>query len=451
MKNISIFVFVTFFSLSFSANAVTEEVTNNTEFKTFKAQTELRFETLKEFEQQDLDKFKQQSEFNYKTIDAFDKRISDINYSIQFYSILITVLVFIATIVTYFSASTKAKDEARQSAEIWFKDNEKDLLNKLDKLTKLVEKQASDAIQSIKQDSHKVHEAKQIVMDMQKSFNKGDADNNISSHDANELKEIATDIKQKPESEYTFKDWNTLAFAAVSAGNFETSVDYWDKFLLANESNAINIATALFNKSVAFLHLKKPLDAINSFDEIIDRYKNSLNPEVQQQVAMALVNKGAALEQLKEPEEAILCYENVVQLFELSKLTILEPSIAAALFNKANLLSARNTEHDAEEALSICDRLIKRFENSETLWIVENVNKAYFNKIITLAVHKKDLSGAKKLYEKLISRVNPFKVDETYLSIKQALLNKLMLLNEQANPSEVVLSHLKLCQQLGLN
>lgn len=109
-----------------------------------------------------------QKEISVVRLDAQDKRLGDIalttaqqanhlaaisnqtttvgNY-IGVTSVLITVFVFGAGFITYISAKSKAKDEARDASALWFKQNAADLQKEIEKLRAEAQK-VSEQIES---------------------------------------------------------------------------------------------------------------------------------------------------------------------------------------------------------------------------------------------------------------------------------------------------------------
>jgi tetratricopeptide (TPR) repeat protein len=121
----------------------------------------------------------------------------------------------------------------------------------------------------------------------------------------------------KSEANYSFNDWNILAFAAVSDGNIEKAIFYWDKAINVSKAPQIEVAKAMLNKGVALGNIGRLKDSIVAFAAIEDRYEieskspNNLgdwifnqygvDPKIglRQIVAMAKISKDTAINKIQ--------------------------------------------------------------------------------------------------------------------------------------------------------
>jgi tetratricopeptide (TPR) repeat protein len=266
----------------------------NTEFQVFKAQTELKFETIRDIQQKAVveipTKISQAIDVQGKTIDAFDKRIADLNLYIALASIIITVLAIFATFVGYSAAASKAKN----IAEDWFKNNENGLLARLKVLeVDLAEKatQAHNAIDVAKQSV--IDKGVEVTKNMSITNKTGSAE--VSAEDKITLLAADQALKDKPESQYTFSDWNTRAFATNSKNNFALAADFWDKAAQTQGATSEEVVMALCNRGLNLKVLNQPEQAVATFDDIINRYGDSKKPILQALVSIAVGSKGSTL------------------------------------------------------------------------------------------------------------------------------------------------------------
>lgn len=255
----------------------------NTEFQVFKAQTELKFETIKEIQQKAVVeipiKVSQAIEAQGKTIDAFDKRIADLNLYIALASIIITVLAIFATFVGYSAAASKAKN----IAEDWFTDNEKGLLARLKVLEDGV---ATHATHTKKTMTAKAEELKAEKEKIQNNMISG---SQIGSPEYSSQLKIATEeITHKPSVEFTIDDWDTLAFNAINENKIALAIEYWGNAAQTQDADAEKVVRVLFNKAVALGRLDQSDEAIIIYKEIINGYDASVLHSMQVHVANAL-------------------------------------------------------------------------------------------------------------------------------------------------------------------
>lgn len=410
-------------NLAFSAN---EKPANNTEFQVFKAQTETKLETLKEIKQQDLSDIKKEVEAQKNAIDGFDKRITDIDYYINFYSILITLIALFVSLATFFSASSKAKNEARESAKNWFDQNENGLLKDIDALKDRLKKYEADAKNDIAQAMQNIQEginenASQFVKDAQKGTNTNFKITVNTSNTSPELKAASDELKNKPESQYTFNDWNTLAFAAYAENNLIFAAEYWGKAAIAIDASNGASANALFNKGITLDLLNKHEEAIGCYDELIKRYGSSVELTLQLQIAKALVSKGVVLGKKNMPDKAIDCFNEVIQRFNSTTFIPLQERVANALGNKGVALRSQEKH---EEEIACYDEILNRFGLSSEPALQEHIASAYLNKGVLL-IDKKNLPNeAIACYDQVMQRFGSSTNQALSVISVQALANK---------------------------
>lgn len=372
----------------------------NTEFQVFKAQTELKFEAIRDIQQKAVVEIpttvSKLIDTQGKTIDAFDKRIADLNLYIALASIIITVLAIFATFVGYSAAASKAK----KIAEDWFKENENGLLARLKILETDLANKASLAHSAI-------DVAKQSVIDKGAEVTKNmtlntlDATTKVSADDKTSLTAADTALKDKPESQYTFNDWNTRAHAAYANGSFVLAANFWDQASQTSEATDEQIAKVILNKSVAHLDAKQSEKAIESSEEVIKRYNTSTQTKLLEIVAGALVNKGLGLSQLKQSEKAIQSCDEVISRFGESTLPKLQDTVAIALRNKGlNFIDLKQ----AEKAIECYEEVTNRFGESTLPKLQGIVARAFVSKGHAFR-QLKQVEKAIESYDEVITRL----------------------------------------------
>jgi tetratricopeptide (TPR) repeat protein len=279
---------------------------------------QLQLDAKKELLQKDI-------EGQSKRIDAFEKRIddqtsriSDISASVDRFGILITLLFFVAGLLGYRAAKNDAreaaKEAAEQSAAKWFEDNHKNLLSRMEELEARAIK-ASQTIdtheaqvveisnaahaeieaskEKIKADEKKVNEQMEIFQrQLSQSVTIGKYENQ-SPKDNSAIEQKAEQLKQKPETEYTFTDWNTRAFAAYSEGKLDDAIFYWDK-AIASDASLQDQAQTMINKGFALGKLNRNEEAIAVYGLVINNFDTS-EMRLRELVALALIGKAFSL------------------------------------------------------------------------------------------------------------------------------------------------------------
>jgi tetratricopeptide (TPR) repeat protein len=137
------------------------------------------------------------------------------------------------------------------------------------------------------------------------------------------------------------------------------------------------VAGALVNKGATLGAMGKLEEAVAACDSVLERFGGSEDAPLLELVAKALVNKGAALGANGKPEEAVAAYDSVVQRFGESEDARLLERVAKALVNKGATLGAMGKP---EEKVAAYDSVVERFGESEDARLLEPVAKAYNGK-----------------------------------------------------------------------
>ena len=136
------------------------------------------------------------------------------------------------------------------------------------------------------------------------------------------------------------------------------------------------IADALFNKA-ATLEQKDIEAAIATFDQIQQRFAAAPQRELQARVARALIRKAANFASLGRYDDELRLYDLVIEQYG-SKV---QNETALAIFSKAYRLSKLNQN---DVAISLYDQLISKFGNSTDPEVSGTVAKARFNRSTAL-------------------------------------------------------------------
>lgn len=313
----------------------------NTEFQVFKTQTELKLDALKENQAKAITEATKSyiEDLNKQNviISAQDKRIGDLNLYLAIYAVIGGLLGVFVAIAAYLSAGSKARQEATQSSENWFNQNEKGLLSRLKILEDSVSAKAMQAHNAIHATEQSVIE-KGAETAQRMLVNSGSSIKVVSVEDKTNLNAADNVLKDKPESQFTFSDWSTRASASDANNNFALAADFWEKAAQTKGATDDQVIMALNNKGSKLRQINQPEQALSIFDDLIKRYSNSQNPVVRVMLAVVMANKGAVL--LKQAKQA---WMNTAQRHQLlqkalamftnaeSKLHILEEHYFAVL------------------------------------------------------------------------------------------------------------------------
>ena len=118
-------------------------------------------------------------------------------------------------------------------------------------------------------------------------------------------------------------------------------------------------AKSLYDMALKIAEMGHDSDAIDLWEEVVQRLKASTTEADLNLVAAALTDKGIAQNNLKQSEEAVTTWDEVVYRFGTSKAPKLINAVASALFRKATVLYQQG---QPKEALAVCDDALQRFE-----------------------------------------------------------------------------------------
>ena len=223
-----------------------------------------KLDANKELLQKDLETRGQQIDALEKRLNDQVNRVSDVGSSVDRFGVIVAVLGTLTTVVLaavgligYFSASARAIKEAQVASKKWFDDNSDKLKNEIEQLRAKASESHKVIDDQVKTFAQKCAAAEAQIAAQQLAMEKPSSPkiSPISADNA-ALKDLAEDLKQKPEANYSFKDWNTRAFAAYLSNDFEDAAYFWGKAAAVPNIDAENVAKAAMNKGVTLGQLK---------------------------------------------------------------------------------------------------------------------------------------------------------------------------------------------------
>ena len=117
--------------------------------------------------------------------------------------------------------------------------------------------------------------------------------------------------------------------------------------------------------------------AISAYDEVVERFGVSDDPNIQLTVAIALCLKGDALGELDDFKTAIVAYDEVVERFGASDAMEIQCWVTEALVDKGEMLEKIN---DFDTAIAVYDGVVERFESGSAQDIQRLAASALINK-----------------------------------------------------------------------
>lgn len=120
-------------------------------------------------------------------------------------------------------------------------------------------------------------------------------------------------------------------------------------------------ALTLFNKALRLRQSGLLEAAFDTYSQLIERFRNSADPNIQCQVAMGLVNRGGLFSTLGHANQELADYAEVIERFHASPYLDIQRQIAFALCNQASVLDRTGRLPEADEARA---QLIARFAHN---------------------------------------------------------------------------------------
>ena len=215
---------------------------------------------------------------------------------------------------------------------------------------------------------------------------------------------------------------------AVAHGNLgenETAIATYDQVVeLFGDSDdpeiLVPVATALVNRGVAQGWLGATESEVVTYDDVVGRFGSSDVPELQVQVAMALFNKAVTQGQIGEPQAEMATYDEVVERFGDSGQPELQVHVANALFNKA---ITQGQIGEAQAEMATYDKTIERFGDSDLPDLQIQVAKALVNKAVTQG-QIGEAQAEMATYDETIERFGDSDLPGLQVQVAKALVNK---------------------------
>ncbi len=159
--------------------------------------------------------------------------------------------------------------------------------------------------------------------------------------------------------------------SAAKDNAFETIIDVANQALAAHDGDSPQLpapltAHILRRKADAYCRLGSWQAAIASFGEVVARFGDSKDPELQWRVTAALADKGDAHAELGDAQAAIATYDEAITRFGDVDSSNLQWPRAYASVRKGELYSGLN---DWEAAITAYDEAVTRFGDSDDLHV----------------------------------------------------------------------------------
>jgi tetratricopeptide (TPR) repeat protein len=217
-----------------------------------------------------------------------------------------------------------------------------------------------------------------------------------------------------------------LSVSSELVARFDTSADPELRRLLAD---------ALLRKGVVLSLMKREADALTAFDDVVRRFGGDRNSSILRGVAATgLVNRGNSLKALKRPDEAIASYEAALDRLrdDGGGSTDL---VASSMYGKADALASQRRWDDALDAL---DGLLTRFGGGDDERVEATIARAHVKKAWLLARHLEQGDEAIAIYRQAIERFADTTDTDIRRTVASALCGLALTLCTMWRPAEAL-------------
>ncbi len=336
------------------------------------------------------------------SLTAISNQTTTLGNYISYTSAAITVFVFVAGLVTYFSATSKAEKEARAASKQWFDQNATELKVEIEKLRAdaagqvqaNVDKVSAQAEATVSEMHREAEARRNLLSSIAKTDGSGGVADEANQQAAAIVRNTNETLKTKPESTFTASDFFARGLSLLQDENFQSALTAFDQAIKLADSKTKadpeQVSQYLFAKGVTLGQLDKPLDAIAVYDELDRRFGADTTPAVREQVAKGLVSKGVRFGQLDKLLDAIAVCDELDRRFSADTTPAVREQVAKGLFSKGATLGKLDKPLDA---IAVYDELDRRFGADTTPAVRNQVAMGLVNKGFTLGHLDKPLDA----------------------------------------------------------
>ena len=320
-------------------------------------------------------------------INRQDERITDINSNtnywgigFSFIGILTGLFVFIINRKYAKEAKEEAKKQANEEVKKWV--DEKADIEFKSKMEEYL-KQTDDRVREKFDNIDKRYNQKENIMNNQiEKYNSIFSDKPLTKEQKEEVTKDAKEVKKNKEEDYTCSDWYKLFIEKYINNDFENALVYINKFLEFCKED-VEISKGLFAKALV-VGKENPQEEITIYNELLQRFRESTNEVILEQVAKALFNKANNVGK-ENPQEAITIYNELLQRFSESTNEVILQSVASTLINKIETMlildedittdveKLKNLTYDIYEMMKV--EMLEIFSNSKKSEQDEEIKK----------------------------------------------------------------------------
>lgn len=346
-------------------------------------------------------------------IDAVDKRMDDqvnragdiglsvdrLATAISWGGFLVALILPLAGFIGYFSVTRQAVYNAKLASKKWFDDNKENLAEKLHGL----EEAAQKAHQEIDSAVNNVASCeKNAILQIQENINlPNKKEVVIDTYEKQALHLSAEQAKERPESSYSFEDWNKRAFDAYQSHQLDVAAIYWKYASEIKGVGGREVAQSLFNRMSALLAMGRDQDAYDVGKKLVSSSCQYLSTDIRDIAVSAMYNMTVILYEQNKLDEVIATSEEIIAGYAADKSAYARRAVAAAMNAKAGVLEKMDKP---AEAIDIYDQLISKYSPDESFAMSVVISSAKNGKGYTYLMNAKKKWGNNDLVIPLLNK-----------------------------------------------
>ena len=248
-------------------------------------------------------------------IDRQDLRLDDLNFYLALYGFLITILLFVASYLSYRFTSSNANEIVQN----WIKNNKEEILEP-------IRNEAKDLQKNIEK------EALYFYQEKLKEFRIEDKlDESQKKNQKLILEKVNEILEKKEKNEYTFDDWYSKFLTFKNDKKHLDRALYFLEKAWNHTNTDIEKVRVLFNKGYFYGRQEKFSKSIETYNILIDKFKNLTDTDTLWYLKTALMNKieiNLILDKTNSKEDLDLYFELIKdkkeELLKFEMLQIIE-------------------------------------------------------------------------------------------------------------------------------
>ena len=292
-------------------------------------------ELEKKFNQNNVDKKEiyGKLEKSKDIIERQDSRLNDLNLYFFWYGIVITILLFGISYISYKFTSNEAEDRVNN----WMKDNKEEIL-------KPIRNEAKELLKNIEKEALNFYQEKLKEFRIEDKLDESQKNNQkLILEKVNEI------LEKKEKNEYTFDDWYSKFLNLKNDNKHTKRALYFLEKALEKATTNEEKAKVIFDKALFYGNNISKEESIIIYDELIEKFNTSSEQKVLELISSSLYNKGIEYGSLKEYKKSLIAYNELIEKFKSSQNKYILSTVLTGLINKLEINLFQNIENDKKD------------------------------------------------------------------------------------------------------